>query len=99
LTMNHRSSEPVHSSGELCIQLVDDASPGRCGWAPLIPNPVVGPARGRPGARPPALVWCVRGQTPHPSLHCVAMKRWVRSLTPYVAILLAVATPLAAHAE
>jgi len=34
--MNHRSSEPVHSSGELCIQLVDDASPGRCGWAPLI---------------------------------------------------------------
>jgi alpha-glucuronidase len=27
------------------------------------------------------------------------MKRWVRSLTPYVAILLAVATPLAARAE
>jgi len=53
--MNHRSSEPVHSSGELCIQLVDDASPGRCGWAPLIPNPVVGRPRGRPGARHPAL--------------------------------------------
>src|SRR6476620_62603 len=46
-----------------------------------------------------ALVWYVGGQTPHGSLHCVAMKRSVRSLTPYVEILLAVAAPVAARAE